>query len=190
MARADRIPGLTIEGLAVVSADGMIADAAGVQPSSLKIEADQRFFFATCAKADVLVHGRNSSEGGPHAADKRRIILTRSVAGVAPDPENAKAILWNPAATPLAAAWQALGLAGGLMIVIGGTDGFGLFLELGYDTFHLSRTAKVRLPGGRPVFPGVPARTPEDLLSEHGLKPGATRVLDPSAELTLTTWTV
>lgn len=190
MARADRIPGLTIEGLAIVSADGMIADAAGEQPPSLKIPADQQFFFATCAKADVLVHGRNSGEGGPDAANRRRIILTRRVASIARDPENAKAVLWNPAGAPLHRAWQAHGLPGGLLVVIGGTEGFGLFLELGYDTFHLSRTAKVRLPGGRPVFPGVPARTPEDLLSEHGLKPGATRVLDPSAELTLTTWTV
>ena len=39
MARPDRI-----EGLAIVSADGMIADARGVQPDALKLEADQRFF--------------------------------------------------------------------------------------------------------------------------------------------------
>jgi dihydrofolate reductase len=189
MARIDRIPGLTIEGLAIVSADGMIADATGEQPPSLKIPADQQFFFATCAKADVLVHGRNSSEGGPDAVNKRRIILTRRVAGIAPDPDNAKAVLWNPAGAPLRDAWQAHGFSGGLLVVIGGTEGFGLFLELGYDAFHLSRTTKVRLPGGRPVFPGVPTRSPEDLLLEHGLKPGAARVLDPAAELTLTPWT-
>ena len=37
MARPDRI-----EGLAIVSADGMIADASGAQPDALKLEADQR----------------------------------------------------------------------------------------------------------------------------------------------------
>ena len=41
MARPDRI-----EGLAIVSSDGMIADARGVQPDALKLEADQRFFHA------------------------------------------------------------------------------------------------------------------------------------------------
>ena len=29
---------------------------------------------------------------------------------------------------------------------------------------------------------------PEDLLAQHGLKPGPLRVLDPAADLTLVTW--
>ena len=33
-----------IEGYAIASADGMIADATGFMPDSLKIEADQRFY--------------------------------------------------------------------------------------------------------------------------------------------------
>ena len=184
MARPGRI-----EGLAIVSADGMIADATGVQPAALKLEADQRFFFEAVRRADVLAHGRNSGEGGPSAAQKRRIILTRSVTGVTPDPTNAKTVLWNPASATLDTAWDALGPSGGLLVVIGGTDGFGLFLELGYDVFHLSRAGNVRLPGGRPVFPGVPERNPEQLLAGHGLQPGDTQVLDAAAALTLTTWT-
>ena len=86
---------------------------------------------------------------------------------------------------------EACALAGmreGRMAVIGGTDVFGLFLGWGYDLFHLSRAGRVRLPGGRPVFPGVPARSPEDLLSSHGLTPAETQVLDPTADLTLVTW--
>ena len=63
----------TVEGLAIVSADGMIADAAGVQPDALKLEADQRFFHDVLNTADVLVHGRHSGEGGPRAAQRRRI---------------------------------------------------------------------------------------------------------------------
>ena len=39
MPRPDRI-----EGLAIVSVEGMIADADGIQPPSLKLEADQKFF--------------------------------------------------------------------------------------------------------------------------------------------------
>lgn len=184
----ERIPGVTIEGLAIVSADGMIADRAGIQPDALKLEADQRFFFDVLDAADVLVHGRHSGEGGPDAGRRKRIVLTRRIAAVARDPENEKAALWNPAGAPFAAALELVGSGRGRVAVIGGTEVFGLFLERGYDIFHLSRTAQARLPDGRPVFPGVPAHSPEDLLSRHRLKPGATRVLDPSAALTLTTW--
>ena len=76
----------------------------------------------------------------------------------------------------------------GSLVAIGGTEVFGLFLEFGYDAFHLSRAGKARLPGGRPVFPGIPPRTPDDLLAQHSLKPGPARLLDAAAELTLTTW--
>jgi hypothetical protein len=183
MARPDRI-----EGLAIVSADGMIADAGGVQPDTLKLAADQSFFFGQLDRATALVQGRNSGEGGPAAARRPRLILTRSIAGIARDPHNAHVVHWNPAGAPLDLAWEALGLAGGTLTVIGGTDGFGLFLKLGYDTFHLSRAGHAQLPGGRPVFPGIPPRTARELLASHGLMPEPMRVLDPSAGLTLETW--
>jgi hypothetical protein len=183
MARPDRI-----EGLAIVSADGMLADAAGVQPDALKLEADQRFFHAMLDEATGLAHGRNSSEGGPHMARRRRLILTRKIAGLARDPLTDTAVHWNPAGATLEQAWEALGLSGGFLAVIGGTDPFGLFLQIGYDAFHLSRASHARLPGGRPVFPGVPARTPEALLEQHGLKPDPARVLDANAGLTMVTW--
>ena len=122
------IEGLTIEGLAIVSADGMIADAAGVQPDALKLEADQRFFHEHLRAADVLVHGRNSGEGARRGARRRRIVLTRRVDGVARDPENALAVLWNPAGSPFEAACALLGIRGGRAAVIGGTEVFGLFL--------------------------------------------------------------
>lgn len=183
------VAGLTIEGAAIVSADGMIADAAGEQPPGLLIDADQRFFRSRLDAADVVVHGRNSGEGGPEAAQRRRIMLTRRVIGPVRDPGNPLAVLWNPSAAPFDAACALVGApAGGTAVVIGGTDVFGLFLEVGYDVFHLSRAAGVRLPGGRPVFPGVPAVSPEEMLARHGLKPDATRVLDPSAALTITAW--
>ncbi len=51
-----------------------------------------------------------------------------------------------------------LGAPGGSLAVIGGTGVFGLFLEIGYDSFHLSRAR--RLPGGR-LFPKLePEITP------------------------------
>ena len=177
-----------IEGLAIVSADGMIADARGIQPDVLKLEADQRFFYAALDDATALVHGRNSGEGGPDAARRRRLILTRRVASLAPDPANGRTVHWNPAGATLEEAWAALGVSGGLLTVIGGTEPFGLFLEIGYDAFHLSRASWATLPGGRPVFPDIPPRTPEDLLAQHGLNPAPERVLDPKAGLALITW--
>ena len=184
MARPDRI-----EGLAIVSNDGMIADAHGVQPDALKLEADQRFFHAMLDEATALVHGRNSSEGGPNMARRRRLILTRKIAGLARDPLTDKTVHWNPAGATLEQAWQALGLsAGGFLAVIGGTEPFGLFLEIGYDAFHLSHASQAELPGGRPVFPGVPPSTPETLLARHGLKPGPVQVLDEKAGLTMVAW--
>ena len=95
---------------------------------------------------------------------------------------------WNPAGATLDQAWEALGLSGGLLAVIGGTEPFGLFLEIGYDAFHLSRASRAKLPGGRPVFPGIPPSTPEALLAQHGLKPDPARVLDDKAGLTLVAW--
>ncbi len=62
-----------------------------------------------------------------------------------------------------------------------------MFLD-DYDAFHLSRAPHLRLPGGRPVFPGVPAHSPEDIMAEHGLKPGAPQTLDPDKGVTMQTW--
>jgi hypothetical protein len=46
----------------------------------------------------------------------------------------------------------------------------------------------VRLPGGEPCFPGVPARTPEQILAAHGLKPGDAEMLDPKDGVSVTPW--
>jgi len=183
MARPDRI-----EGLAIVSADGMIADALGIQPDVLKLEADQRLFHGMLDEATALAHGRNSSEGGPAMARRRRLILSRKIAGLARDPLTDTTVQWNPAGATLEEAWGALGLSGGLLAVIGGTDTFGLFLDIGYDAFHLSRASQAKLPGGRPLFPGIPPLSPEELLAQHGMKPGPSQVLDRAAGLTLVTW--
>jgi hypothetical protein len=177
-----------IEGLAIVSTDGMIADAQGIQPDTLKLEADQKFFHERLNQADAVAHGRHSGEGGPDASRRRRLILTSRVATVSRDPKTERAVLWNPAGAKLEVAWDMLGLSGGLLVVIGGTEPFGLFLERGYDVFQLSRAKHAHLPGGRPVFPGVPQSTPEGLLQAHALKPDPVRILDGPAGVTLVAW--
>jgi len=183
MPRPDRI-----EGYAIISADGMLADAAGVMPPSLKIEADQRFFHGSLDKADAVVHGRHSHEGGPNAPKRPRLIVTRRTPGLARHPDNPKAVLWNPAGASFAEAWKMLGIEGGLLAVIGGTEIFGIFLDIGYDAFHLTRADHARLPGGRPVFPRVPAVTPEEVLRSRGYLPGPMRLLDEEKAVRLVTW--
>lgn len=180
---------LRIEGFAIVSADGMLADRDGHMPDALKIEADQRLFEESLDRVAAVVHGRHSHEGQANSARRPRLILTRRVSGIEPDPENPMARLWNPAGTSFAAACAALGVEIGTVAILGGTDVFGLFLDMGYDAFHLSRANKVRLPGGRPVFPQVPVQSPEDVLSSHGLRPGERRILDAQADASLVTWT-
>ena len=86
-----------IEGYAIVSADGMIADAAGAMPASIRNDADQKFLQAGLDGAAAVVHGRHSHEGGPRAAKRKRVILSRHVASTAPDPSQPNALLWNPA---------------------------------------------------------------------------------------------
>jgi dihydrofolate reductase len=114
-------------------------------------------------------------------------VLTRRVAGIAPDPNDAHALFWNPAGASFEAARLALGLRQGMLAVIGGADVYAVFLDVGYDAFHLTRANKVRLPGGHPVFPDA-SRTPEDVLRERGLRAGPVRLIDPAAGLTLVSW--
>jgi dihydrofolate reductase len=178
-----------IEGLAIISADGMLADADGHMPKSLLVEADQQFFQDTLDQAAVLVQGRHSHEGSPRAARRRRLVLTRRIAGLAEDTTYPNALLWNPQGTTLQEAWERLGAPDGMLAVIGGTQVYALFLTIGFDHFHLSRAPHVRLPGGRPVFPDVGAgRTPEQVLTSHGLKPGPQRVFDSTLGVTMVTW--
>jgi dihydrofolate reductase len=178
---------LRVEGFAIVSADGMIADAARHMPDSIKNDADQKFFQGSLDQAAAVVHGRHSHEGGPRADQRRRLILTRHTDAIAPDGKHPRALLWNPAGASLEDALRELGVSDGMVAIIGGPEVFGMFLPR-YDAFHLSRAARARLPGGRPVFPQVPERTPEELLTSHGLRPGPQRVLDAAQDVTLTTW--
>lgn len=178
---------LRIEGYAIVSDDGMLADAEGLMPASLKIDADQKFLSDGLDRADVIVHGRHSHEDQPQSPHRRRLIATRSVPTLAPSPNYPRAMLWNPAGLSLDKALEALDIEGGIVAVLGGTDVFGLFLKR-YDVFNLSRASGVTLPGGRPVFPHVPAMNPEDVLAESGLVARPRVTLDAARGATLVSW--
>jgi hypothetical protein len=180
---------LRTEGYAIVSADGMIADRNRHMSDGLKIPADVQFFNGGLDSAALIVHGSHSHEQQGAVSDRRRrLVVTNSVATMADHPRIPNARLWNPTGMSFGEACKAMEVTEGTAAVTGGTGVFGPFLDIGFDAFHLSRAGKVLLPGGRPVFPQVPARTPQQVLTEHGLRPGPVRVLDAEAQATLVTW--
>ena len=181
------MPALRIDGYVIVSADGMLADAGSVMPNELKFEGDKRFFTAALDSVDLIVHGRNSYEDQPNSPGRKRIILTRSVGALAPDPANSRVTLWNPAGASFDAAIERAGVRAGTIAVIGGPDVFEMFMDR-YDTFWLSLAPQVKLPGGQPCFPGVPARSPQEVLAAHGLTAGEARILDADYGVSVTPW--
>jgi hypothetical protein len=176
-----------IEGYAIVSEDGMLANAAGIMPDSLKFDADKHFFERGLDAVDVVVHGRHSHERQPHSHLRRRLILTRQLSAIAAHPSNERALFWNPAGASFQQALAALGIPDGSVGVIGGPDVFEMFLDR-YDIFHLSRAPDVLLPGGRPVFREVPTRTPEEVLANHGFNRGQRQVLDSVNGVAVVSW--
>jgi dihydrofolate reductase len=181
-------PRLRIEGYVIVSADGMLADANGVMPDVLKFPGDQRFFADALDRADLILHGRNSFEDQPNSPLRRRIVLSRSVAALSADPANAdKATLWNPAGASFEQACAAAGVSSGTVAIIGGPDVFSMFMPR-YDTFWLSLAPQVRLPGGQPVFRGVPAQSPQQVLAAAGLQPCEVQTLDAVHDVSVTAW--
>ena len=181
------MPALRIEGYVIVSADGMLANADRVMPIGLQFEGDKKFFTAALDRADLIVHGRHSGEDHPNSPKRKRIVLTRKIAAVAPDPSNPRAILWNPLGAAFETACDLAGVRSGTVAIIGGPYVFGMFMDR-YDTFFLSQAARVWLPGGEPCFPGVPARSPQEILAAHGLKAGEAMILDRADDVTVTPW--
>jgi len=181
------MPALRIDGYVIVSADGMLADANRKMPESLKFAADQQFFNAALDRADLVVHGRHSYEGQPNSPKRKRVILTSATAALSPDPSNPNATLWNPAGASFEQACDRAGVRSGTAAIIGGPAAFAMFLDR-YDTFWLSQAPHVRLPGGYPCFPGVPERSPQEILAAHGLAPGEPQILDATQDVSVTPW--
>jgi len=181
------VPALHIEGYVIVSADGMLANAERVMPDELKFEGDKRFFTQALDRADLIVHGRHSHEGQPNSPRRKRIILTRTIGGIASDPSNPNATFWNPAGASFEAACARAGAGLGRIAIIGGPNVFDMFLDR-YDTFWLSQAPRVRLPGGEPVFAGVPGHSPEEILAAHGLQACESQTLDAAEDVVVTAW--
>ena len=176
-----------IEGYVIVSADGMLADAAHVMPDSLKFEGDKLFFEQALDRAALIVHGRHSHEQQPNSSKRKRLILTRKIKALTVDPEMPNATLWNPDHASFEDACAFADVASGTVAVIGGPVVFDMFMDR-YDVFWLSQAPHVRLPDGEPCFPGVPERSPQEILATHGLSAGQPQMLDAAADVRVTPW--
>ena len=181
------VPALRIEGYVIVSANGMLANSSRVMPDALKFKGDKQFFTAALDRADLIVHGRNSYEDQPNSPKRRRVILTTRIAALAADPSNPNGTLWNPAGASFEEACALAGVRAGTVAIIGGPVVFGMFLDR-YDTFWLSQAPHVRIPDGEGCLPGVPRRSPQDILAAHGLKAGEAQILEAADDVSVTPW--
>jgi len=175
---------LRIEGHAIVSADGMIADARGEMPDRLRNDADWRFFQDALDRASLVVLGRLGHARHPNPG-RRRLVLTHQIDALEQDRHDPNAIFWNPAGLALTAMLEQIGVREGVLAITGGTGSFDLFLPH-YDSFVLAEVHGFLLPGGTPCFS---TGHPRDVLATAGLKPGETRTIDPAANVTQTDWT-
>jgi hypothetical protein len=146
------IPGteILVEGHAIVSADGMIANPDGTMPPELRSDADWRLFQAALDRSALVVLGRLGHLRHPNPG-RRRLVLTRSVVDLQPDPVDAQASYWNPAGIDITAALGRLGIDQGTIAITGGTGTFDLFLPW-YDRFVLAEVRGLRMHDGTPCF--------------------------------------
>jgi hypothetical protein len=75
----------------------------------------------------------------------------------------------------------------GTVAIIGGPGVFGMFMDR-YDVFWLSQAHRLTIPGGTGGFPGVPARSAQQILAAHRLSAAETRVLDAERGVDVTAW--
>ena len=179
---------IEIHGYAIVSDNDRIADASGRTPDVLRNDADWAYFQAELDRSAVLVLGRLGHEANPTPKGRLRMVLSSSSSGLE---RRSDGWWWNPDVIPWSEAIHIVLPEGGRVAVPGGRRVFDLFLEIGYDAFHLTRAEGAFIPDGVAVFSGCDAgRSAEAILSGKGLKLGARRVLDPQGPVSLTVWQV
>ena len=180
------MPQVEIHGYAIVSDNDCIADASGHTPEVLRNEADWAYFQAELNKSTVTVLGRLGHEANPNPRGRLRLILSSSSPGLE---RRADGWWWDPGKVPWDQAIRTVLPEGGRVAVPGGRQVFDLFLAIGYEAFHLTRAEGTDVPDGVPVFSGCRyGRSAESILSEQGLIPGETQVLDPVGRVTLAIW--
>lgn len=146
------IPGTSIlvEGHAIVSSDGMIADRNGTMPLALRNDADWHLFQTALDRAALVVLGRIGHSRHPNPG-RRRLVLTRSVQDLHADPADTRSTYWNPSGIDITTALERLGIAEGTIAITGGTGTFDIFLPW-YDRFVLAEVRGLEMHDGTPCF--------------------------------------
>jgi hypothetical protein len=133
-----------------------------------------------------VVFGRRSHEAEPNVRGDPRLVVSREAAGLE---QRADAWWWNPEKVSWAEVVKARLPNGGDVAAPGGQIVFDLFLQIGYDAFHLSRAHGVKLPGGRAIFSacegGVSAAS---VLTGAGLQVSEKIPLDPANGVDMYVW--
>jgi hypothetical protein len=175
-----------IHGYAIVSDNDCIADASGRTPDVLRNDADWAYFQAELNRSALTVLGRLGHEANPNPRGRLRMILSMSSPGLE---RRSDGWWWNPGKLHWDEAIRTVLPEGGRVAVPGGRRVFDLFLEIGYDAFHLTRAEGVTVPDGVPLFSAsLGGRSAEDILSTGGLMPGERQILDPTVPVALTIW--
>lgn len=164
---------VTVEGHAIVAEDGSIAAADGTMPGTLRNDADWRLFQEALDRAAIVVLGRLGHSRHPNPG-RKRLVLTRSVADFAADPNDSLATYWNPAGMGIADVLGQLGIDAGTIAITGGTGTFDLFVPH-YDSFVLSEVRGLSIAGGVPCFT---AGHPRFVLPGAGLSPTDMTMID------------
>lgn len=173
-----------VEGHAIVSAEGAIADADGAMPQALGNEADRAWFQERLNASDLTVLGRLGHAANPNVRRRRRLVFSARGTGLEPIGDLVHRL--NPGDMPIGEALSELLPKGGRVAVVGGTGVFDAFLEYGYNEFHLTIAGRARIAGGRPVFSGVSsAAEAEAKLVAAGLCLRERRVLDAANDVVL-----
>jgi hypothetical protein len=177
---------IEIHGYAIVTDDDKIADANGEIPPSLRNDKDWAQYQAALAASDLVVFARRSHENEPETHGVPRVVVSRDAKGLE---HRADAWWWNPAALPWADVVSQVLPGGGEVAAPGGQGVFDLFLEIGYDVFHLAHARGVSLPGGRPIFSEcVAGVSAEAVLERHGLSFAERIELDPAQRVDMNIW--
>jgi dihydrofolate reductase len=152
--------------LAVVSADGFIARRSGDPPWAWASAEEQARFRATMDQVSWSVLGRVTHETA-FRPDRRRIVFTRGVRGIAW--LGANHLGFNPAGASFDEAAATAGVEG-TVAILGGTRVHDHMLAIGrIDEVRLS-IEPVRFGQGLPLFSGVPWPAVDDHLADHGLR--------------------
>jgi hypothetical protein len=132
------------------------------------------------------VFGRRSHDAEPNVRGDRRLVISGAAAGLE---QRANDWWWNPARMSWVEVAKRMLPLGGDVAVPGGQGVFDLFLEIGFDAFHLSRAHGLMLPGGRALFSACDAGlSAEAVLARAGLRVSEKIALDPEHGVDMTVW--